>query len=44
MLDTLGKYVSPDIAAHLLEAGPTLGGQRLKVSVLFVDVRDFTGV
>eukprot|EP00667_Euglena_gracilis_P005796 EG_transcript_5833 len=45
MMDTLGKYVSPDIAAHLLTSGgPSLGGQRLKVSVLFVDIRDFTGL
>lgn len=44
MLDAFGKYVSPDIAAHLLAEGPQLGGQRLKVSVLFVDIRDFTGL
>eukprot|EP00668_Euglena_longa_P018569 GGOE01023151.1.p1 GENE.GGOE01023151.1~~GGOE01023151.1.p1 ORF type:complete len:732 (-),score=234.41 GGOE01023151.1:485-2356(-) len=45
MMDALGKYVSPDIAAHLLASGaPSLGGQRLKVSVLFVDIRDFTGL
>ena len=41
-MDTLGKYVSFNIAEHLLSCGPSLGGQRLKVSVLFVDIRDFT--
>eukprot|EP01059_Diplonema_ambulator_P002842 TRINITY_DN1245_c0_g1_i3.p1 TRINITY_DN1245_c0_g1~~TRINITY_DN1245_c0_g1_i3.p1 ORF type:complete len:876 (+),score=302.89 TRINITY_DN1245_c0_g1_i3:32-2629(+) len=45
MMATLGKYLSPELAAAALEGGGTqLGGQQLPVSVLFVDIRDFTGL
>eukprot|EP01064_Diplonema_japonicum_P020568 TRINITY_DN30179_c0_g1_i1.p1 TRINITY_DN30179_c0_g1~~TRINITY_DN30179_c0_g1_i1.p1 ORF type:complete len:864 (+),score=215.02 TRINITY_DN30179_c0_g1_i1:37-2628(+) len=45
MMATLGKYLSPELAAAALEGGGTqLGGQQLPVSVLFVDIRNFTGL
>eukprot|EP01060_Flectonema_neradi_P033902 TRINITY_DN57_c6_g1_i1.p1 TRINITY_DN57_c6_g1~~TRINITY_DN57_c6_g1_i1.p1 ORF type:complete len:868 (+),score=212.00 TRINITY_DN57_c6_g1_i1:108-2711(+) len=44
MMATLGKYMSPELAAAALEGGTELGGQQLPVSVLFVDIRNFTGL
>ncbi|KAJ9451162.1 Adenylate cyclase 1 [Diplonema papillatum] len=44
MMATLGKYMSPEIAAAAMEGGTQLGGQELPVSVLFVDIRNFTGL
>eukprot|EP01065_Artemidia_motanka_P008313 TRINITY_DN1415_c1_g1_i4.p1 TRINITY_DN1415_c1_g1~~TRINITY_DN1415_c1_g1_i4.p1 ORF type:complete len:901 (+),score=315.08 TRINITY_DN1415_c1_g1_i4:167-2869(+) len=44
MMATLGKYMSPELAAAALEGGTQLGGQQLPVSVLFVDIRNFTGL
>ncbi len=37
-----GSYVDPQVAARVLEEGARLPGQELEVTVLFVDVRDFT--
>jgi class 3 adenylate cyclase len=38
-----GSYVDPTLAARLLEQGDeTFSGERRSVSVLFVDIRDFT--
>src|SRR3954454_15461326 len=37
-----GSYVDPDIAERVLEEGELLEGQEREVTVMFVDVRDFT--
>ena len=38
-----GTYVDPDIAEHILSSGPSLAGEEVEVTVMFLDVRDFTG-
>lgn len=38
----LGSYVDPDVADRVLAEGELLEGQEREVSVMFVDVRDFT--
>jgi adenylate cyclase len=42
--DLLGKVVSPEVAAELLRRGVTLGGEEREVTVLFSDLRNFTGI
>lgn len=42
--DLLGKVVSPAIATELLRKQVTLGGERREVTVLFSDLRNFTGI
>jgi adenylate cyclase len=37
-----GSYVDPDVADRVLEEGELLEGQEVEVTVLFVDVREFT--
>jgi adenylate cyclase len=38
-----GTYVDPDVAERVLEEGTALEGEEVEVTVMFVDVRDFTG-
>jgi adenylate cyclase len=38
-----GTYVDPDVAERVLEDGTALEGEEVDVTVMFVDVRDFTG-
>ncbi len=40
--DLLDKNLSPEIAAQLMTDGGALGGEELEVTVLFVDLRNFT--
>lgn len=40
--DLLDKNLSPEIAAQLVSGGDALGGEELEVTVLFVDIRNFT--
>jgi class 3 adenylate cyclase len=40
--EAFGAYVDPDLADRVLREGADLAGQELEVSVLFLDVRDFT--
>ncbi len=42
--DLLGKVVSPEIATQLLQAGIQLGGEEREVTILFCDLRNFTGL
>jgi adenylate cyclase len=42
--DLLGKVISPEVAAELLEKGLALGGEEREVTVLFSDLRNFTGM
>jgi adenylate cyclase len=37
-----GSYVDPEIARRVLDEGELLRGDEVEVSVLFVDIRDFT--
>jgi adenylate cyclase len=38
-----GTYVDPDVAEKVLKEGTSLEGEEVEVTVMFVDVRDFTG-
>ena len=42
--DLLGRVVAPEIAEELLSREIALGGEERRVSVLFADVRGFTGL
>ncbi|MBL9215126.1 MAG: HAMP domain-containing protein [Opitutaceae bacterium] len=42
--DLLGKVVSPEIATQLLHAEVKLGGEEREVTILFSDLRNFTGL
>jgi adenylate cyclase len=41
--EAFGTYVDPDVAAHILEEGTDLAGEEVEVTLMFIDVRDFTG-
>jgi adenylate cyclase len=41
--ETFGAYVDPGVAEHILERGTDLGGEQVEVTMMFLDVRDFTG-
>lgn len=38
-----GTYVDPTIAEHILREGTDLAGEEIELSMLFVDIRNFTG-
>jgi class 3 adenylate cyclase len=40
--EAFGTYVDPDVAARIVEEGAVLEGDEVEVSVLFLDIRDFT--
>jgi adenylate cyclase len=40
--ELLGAYVDHDVAEHILEEGVSLEGEELEVTLMFLDVRDFT--
>jgi adenylate cyclase len=42
--DLLGKVVSPEVAAELVRNEAALGGEEREVTVLFSDLRKFTGM
>jgi adenylate cyclase len=37
-----GTYVDPDVAERILQEGTSLAGEQVEVSIMFVDIRDFT--
>jgi adenylate cyclase len=41
--EVFGTYVDPDVAEHVLSEGTDLAGEEVEVTVMFIDVRDFTG-
>ncbi len=41
--DAFGTYIDRDVAERILEEGPSLEGEQVEVTVMFLDVRDFTG-
>jgi len=40
--EAFGAFVDPDLADRVLEEGTVLAGEEVEVTVLFVDIRDFT--
>jgi adenylate cyclase len=38
-----GTYVDPDVAERILAQGTNLEGEEVEVTVMFIDIRDFTG-
>jgi adenylate cyclase len=38
-----GTYVDPGVAEHILEEGTDLSGEQVEVTIMFIDIRDFTG-
>ncbi|HEX4337584.1 MAG TPA: adenylate/guanylate cyclase domain-containing protein [Polyangiaceae bacterium] len=42
--DTFGRYVTRQVADHLMKGNQTLGGELVPVTVLFSDIRSFTSI
>lgn len=41
--DAFGSYVDPELADRVLAEGAVLAGEEVEVTILFLDMRDFTG-
>ncbi|HEX2088149.1 MAG TPA: adenylate/guanylate cyclase domain-containing protein [Solirubrobacteraceae bacterium] len=41
--EAFGTYVDRDVAEHILREGTSLAGEEVEVTLMFVDVRGFTG-
>jgi adenylate cyclase len=41
--EVFGTYVDPDVAEHILHEQEALTGLEVEVTLMFVDIRDFTG-
>jgi adenylate cyclase len=41
--EAFGTYVDPEVAEHVLQADSDLAGVEVEVTVMFVDIRNFTG-
>jgi adenylate cyclase len=41
--EAFGTYVDREVAEHILREGTDLAGEEVEVTVMFLDVRDFTG-
>jgi adenylate cyclase len=41
--EAFGTYVDPEVAARILEEGANLKGEEIELTVMFIDIRDFTG-
>lgn len=41
--EAFGTYLDPDVAERILAEGPSMEGEEVEVTLLFLDVRDFTG-
>lgn len=41
--ETFGAYVDRDVAEHILNEGTNLAGEEVEVTIMFLDIRDFTG-
>ena len=40
--DAFGAYVDPDVAEHILKEGTNLAGEEVEVTIMLLDIRDFT--
>ena len=41
--EAFGTYVDRDVAEHILTQGTSLDGEEVLVTIMFLDIRDFTG-
>jgi adenylate cyclase len=41
--EAFGTYVDRDVAEHILREGTSLAGEEVEVTMMFLDIRDFTG-
>ena len=41
--EAFGAYVDPDVAERILDEDMQLDGEEVEVTVMFIDIRDFTG-
>jgi adenylate cyclase len=41
--EAFGTYVDPDVAQHILSEGTSLAGEQVEITVMFIDIRNFTG-
>jgi adenylate cyclase len=41
--DAFGTYVDQEVAEHILQEGTDLAGEEVEVTMMFVDIRNFTG-
>lgn len=41
--DAFGTYVDREVADHILREGTSLAGEEVEVTLMFIDIRDFTG-
>jgi adenylate cyclase len=41
--DAFGTYVDREVAEHILREGTDLAGEEVEVTMMFIDIRDFTG-
>lgn len=41
--EAFGTYMDPEVAARVIAEAPSLAGEEVNVTVMFLDVRDFTG-
>jgi adenylate cyclase len=41
--EAFGTYVDPEVADYILQEGGTLEGEEVEVTIMFIDVRNFTG-
>jgi adenylate cyclase len=41
--EAFGTYVDPDVAERILQEGTKLDGEEVEVTLMFIDIRDFTG-
>ena len=41
--EAFGAYVDPDVAERILDEDISLDGEEIEVTVMFIDIRDFTG-
>jgi class 3 adenylate cyclase len=41
--EAFGTYVDKEVAEHILSEGTSLAGEEVEVTLMFIDIRDFTG-
>jgi adenylate cyclase len=41
--EAFGTYVDREVAEHILREGTSLAGEEVEVTMMFIDIRDFTG-